>query len=111
MADLISNLTHQEGTIPGLIINCPAERYNEVYCDNTGCHTVGSDGLSRVWDSNTSPFDWKIGDRSPGDLGCGPPKEGWEELLLKHVLYGLEGLPNVQGNALHKRTLLLEGLL
>ena len=44
-------------------------------------------------------------------MGCVPLKEVWEERATQRILQSLERRPYVQGDVLHKRPLLLEGLL
>ena len=87
------------------------ELCDEVSCDKTGHRPVGSDGLNRVWEINTSLLDGQTGDRPPRDLGCVPLKEGREERLLQHILHRLEHNLYVRGDAPQKIPLLLEGLL
>ena len=82
-----------------------------MYCDDTGSLPVGSDSLSRLWESNPILLDWHTSDHYLGDLGCGLLKEVWEECILQRVLYGMERRPYVWGDVLQKIPLLLEGLL
>ena len=89
----------------------PAERCNKVFYDDTGICPVVSGGLSKVGESYPSLIDWQTGDRYPKDLGWGPLKEWWEERIAQLVIHGLEHCPHVQGYELHKKTLLMEGLL
>ena len=120
--DIIPDLSHQEGMIPWPKISCPKERYDKVSYYDTGCCTVGSGSLSRIWESNTRILDWQNGDRSPGDLVCGLLEEVWEERVAQHVLHclerivqrvlhGLERRPYVRGDALNEIPLLLEGIM
>ena len=87
------------------------DRCDEVYCDDTGRHPVGSGRLSRVWESNLILFDWKTGDSSPGDMVCVPLKEGQEERAAHCILHGLERCTCVWGDGLHEISLQMEGLL
>ena len=92
-------------------LGCPAERHNEVTGDHAGHRPIIPRGPSWFGEGDTCLFDHNTGDRPPGDLCCGPLKEGREEDVLQRILRHLEGHPNVRGEALHENPLLLERIL
>ena len=75
-ADLVPDLSHQESMIPQPKLSHTTKLCDEVSCDDTGCRPVGVSGLSRVVESDPSLIDTKTGDRSHGDIVCGPLEEG-----------------------------------
>ena len=108
---LLPTLPHQEEMVARPEFGRPAERRDEVPRDHAGRCPIRPRGLCWVREDDTSLFDRQTGDRPPGDLGRGPLKEGREEDLPQLIFYHLEFYPYVQGGALHKGPLLLEGLL
>ena len=108
---LITDLSHEEGMIHRTKTDRPVERCNKVSCDDIRLRPFGSGGLIRVRERYHSLIDWETSDRYPGDLGFGPLKEGQGERVMQIEIHGLEGCPYVRGDALHKISLLPEGLL
>ena len=79
--------------------------------DHAGNRPIIPHCPSWVGEDNPGLFECQTGDRPPRDLCHGPLKERREEYFLQHTLHHLEGHPTIRGDALHKRPLLLEGLL
>ena len=80
-------------------------------CYDAGSRPVFSRGLSMSREVNTSLFNRHTSDCPPGDLRHAPLKEGQEKCVQQHILHCLKLHANLQGDALHKVPLLLEGLL